>query len=145
MASKTTNFDKVFGAVAQQTVEIGGRIDSATKSINDNTTGAVAAGTAETVAQVKKTEGNIIARLTGEKEWWFIILAGILAVACFIGIWIIFGHEPFLIDSRDKVTNLLLDRVRDYKSSIAFALFPSFALFVYLVYVTNLGVAKKDH
>ena len=96
----TTNFEEIFGAVAQQTIEIGGRIDNATQTINDNTTGAVSAavveigghinnatqainnntagavaqGTAETVAQVRRSEDNIIAKLTGEKEWWFIIL-----------------------------------------------------------------------
>lgn len=166
---KTTNFEAVFGAVAQQTIEISGKINNAAETINANTAGVVAGatteiggridnaanqikahtagtvaqGTAETVAQVRRTEGNIIARLTGEKEWWFIILAGIIAVACFIGLWIMLGHEPFLVDSRDAATNLLLDRVRN-PYSIFFALFPSLALFVYLVYVTNLG-AKKDH
>ena len=132
------------GAVAGSVIEIGGRIDNATQNINSNTNGAVAQGTAETVAQVRRSESNILAKLTGEKEWWFIILAGILAAACFIGLWILLGHEPFLVDSRDAATNLLLDRVRN-PYSIFFALFPSLALFVYLVYVTNLGTAKSNH
>ena len=170
MATNVTNFDKVFGAVSQSVVEIGGKIDSAAQSINDNTAGAVAQGvveiggkidnatqninnntagavaqgTAEVTAQVQKSEKNILARLTGDKEWWFIILAGVLAAACFVGLWILLGHEPFLVDSRDAATNLLLDRVRN-PYSVFFALFPSLALFVYLVYVTNLGMAKNDH
>lgn len=168
--AKTTNFEEIFGAVsgsvieiggridnaadninqhtagavAGSVIEIGGRIDNATENINNNTNGAVAQGTAETVAQVRRSESNIIAKLTGEKEWWFIILAGIIAAACFIGLWIMLGHEPFLVDSRDAATNLLLDRVRN-PYSIFFALFPSLALFVYLVYVTNLGTAKDNH
>ena len=168
--AKTTNFREIFGAVSEgvieiggridnaadninqntagavagSVIEIGGRIDNATQNINSNTNGAVAQGTAETVAQVRRSESNIIAKLTGEKEWWFFILAAVMAAACFIGLWILLGHEPFLVDSRDAATNLLLDRVRN-PYSIFFALFPSLALFVYLVYVTNLGTAKSNH
>ena len=101
MAKTTTNFDAVFGAVAAQqtieisgkindaagtinantagvvagaTIEIGGRIDNATQAINSNTAGVVAQGTQETVTQVRRSESNILARMTGKKEWWFIIL-----------------------------------------------------------------------
>ena len=139
MASKTTNFDKVFGAVAQQTVEIGGRIDSATKSINDNTTGAVAAGTAETVAQVKKTEGNIIARLTGEKEWWFIILE----IAFFAGLAFIFYlltmnvKYAFVVDSSGNTR-------ADYSIVRWFLVFAAASLPPLILSATSIGDKKVD-
>ena len=109
----TTDFEEIFGAVAQQTIEIDGRINNATQDINNNTTGAVSAavveigghinnatqdinnntagtvaqGTAETVAQVRRSEDNIIAKLTGEKEWWFIIL---LAAMFVVGVFLMY-------------------------------------------------------
>ena len=164
--AKATNFNEVFGAIAaQQTVEISGRIDNATQSINDNTTGAVSAaaveisgridnatqainnntagtvaqGTAETVAQVRRSESNILAKLTGEKEWWFIILE----IAFFAGLAFIFYlltmnvKYAFVVDSSGNAR-------ADYSIVRWFLVFAAASLPPLILSATSIGDKKVD-
>ena len=167
--ARTTNFEEVFGgavaqqtfeigrkiehaaevvnsntagAVAQQTIEIDRKIEHATEVINSNAAGMVAAGTRETVEQVKESEGNIISALFAKKEPWFIILSILSAIAIgFLLFWIT-GHDSFLTNVYDKDWNLV-GKTRDVWSWFVVVLIPM-AWAVFMIYVTSLGLKKED-
>lgn len=168
--AKTTNFNEVFsavvaqqtieiggkiehaaevvnsntaGAVAQQTIEIGDKIERATEAINSNTAGVVVAGTQETVEQVKESEGKVISAMRMEKEPWFVAITIISAIAlAFLLLWVL-KSDAFLVNDYD-VNGNLVNRLRDTDPYTYFSVvLVSIAYAFYMIKSSNLGL-KKD-
>ncbi len=127
----------IISAVAAGTRETGAHIDNA----RDATIAAVAAGTRETGQHIEAKGNSIIAAISGRKTVGFIVLSVILAVILGCLLFWVTGLQMFQVPAYD-MNGTFIQYARDAWSWFVVVLVP-LAFLVWMIYVTNWGLAKK--